>query len=309
MTESPVSSPDLPPSPARSVSLIERLGLAARHHLESARVALGDVYDFEFQEGYAVQAAAIHVGTAVELLSKAVVVNFDADLLWAPPWVFDRLRSGKVIPTYRKRGRSIDAIDALRFACDRHPSLKAMSGIRRVLDLRNAAAHEAKQPSMARVEAAVDDAEVFEKLVHGVLGDELAAHVGEARLAAWDAQVGAHLDELDRYTHEKVWSAREAYVHLTKVLSPDQTASWDEALATRSRASESPSEIAVRVSCPACEYPAADVISSSHDTGDDTGLGVLLIPAQLHCPRCGLRLDGDELATAGIDMAPSLQGD
>jgi len=107
-------SPDL-----AAAKVVERLMAAARHHARSARAKAAEA------DPYVQQDAAIHAGTAVELVAKALLAQLDLRLLRDGPNAHHALldvlatlasRSG-VTPAPKAGSKTLMAWDAVHLAC------------------------------------------------------------------------------------------------------------------------------------------------------------------------------------------------
>jgi len=278
-----------------STRLVERFAFAAQSHLEAASDALDAQCEFDFEEAFALQLVALHIGISVEYLSLAVIAQFEPPRIWVKP------------PGADESGHTIKARPALKLACALAPSIhQPTAKVEDALEVRNSAAHRAEVADRAKLATLLNEARSFQRRVLREL-PEVATAMRALDEARADVAAGRIRDAMDGEAVEKVLAAHAARQRRNNGLTSDQIALIDSILTSRPAGTTlDPRDEWYHVACPACEYPRAVVTASQQYDG----LGLeFLVPAVLRCLQCDLCLDYDEAASVGIDVAPYFRGE
>lgn len=286
---------------------VKRLVFAARHHVRSAGEKASS------DDEHVLQDAAIHAGVAVELLAKAVLARVDERLLrGTPEGIYHALlealhsKNGSALqPSPGFGAKTVTANTALSLVSRLKPELGSHENLRRVLLLRNAAAHMAEPVDQADLAGAIADAQSFAVGVIELIEVDVGEFITDALYKEWKEQSERRDAQLRAETERLLVGAREQYERLVDGLEPSKVAEIDAVLVGRFPGPEPDAGIERREeTCPACHYALGVleyVLDVDYDVHEGSVLGGGFVATQFDCPRCGLHLEPGRLRAAGID--------
>jgi len=301
-------------SETRPASDVERLYLASRYHARAAQ-KMAQVAD-----QFANLDAAVHAGTAVELMAKAVLADLDPRLLveGAPAQhvLLDVLAEHHgatgIAPAKSKgRARTVNASMAVELAARLRAECRPhSSAAHAALDARNAAAHSADlEPNTigmvvdgmaAYTAAGVETLRRNSKDFWGVLSNEMTARISERQQAiVADAE-------------QKVATATAYHAQLFDGLPEESQAALTRLLLDRT--TYTGGDYSWTVNCPACGHDdaelswVADFDVERDGDGEWVAVGGMALLG-LTCPICGLELEGEEVEALGIDTVDPRDAD
>lgn len=299
-------TPKLTEQEVARATQLERLYWAAGHHTRSAnQKQASDDKDVRMD-------AAVHIGAAVELMAKAVLVSVEPRLILGEHSTHDVLvdmlaENGSAVAHSLKKGKSpakttVAARKAVDLAARLVPVMRThRTGAGEALAIRNHAAHaaeldDAKLPAhiaagtafiMAGVYYLSRDAEAF-------LGRELSQQV--------EQNTDDIATALRSNAEMKVAAARHKYQTLIEPLPSKARASVLSALQERFADA---GDVQEPSTCPACENEGAAVSVVDFDVeldGPDEWREVPFLTFMgFECPYCGLFLDAMDCDAIGLD--------
>lgn len=293
-----MGTPDRTDRRPASAELTDRLYAAAQHHaLRAQRLSAGVAGEHDRLD------AAACAGGAVELLSKAVLVQRDPRLIARGEAVHHHLLDAILgLSRDRPTGSTVDAGLALGLAVRVDASLgEWATAARKVLEARNNAIHAALAPSAAALQELLAEMAGFVTAAAATLGHTSADFWGESS-AAVDVAVAQHSVSTKARALEDVDMAKSAYERLVGRL--DEAARTTIIGLLQGRASTR-DDLDAEVDCPACGNVAQVAWSAEADGEWDDGevvyYGYFLLSG-LQCPVCGLELDGEAVEALGLDL-------
>lgn len=277
---------------------------AGRHHARAA------VRDYSDPDGFVLLDAAIHVGGAIEMVTKAAIAKEEPLLLAKPSGrgdlldAFARLRETRLTPSPNWRLKSIDVSIAIELVDRIHPSLGSRAAAaKEALNARNDAAHmgivvpdELQKATAAMV--------TYLNALLGQLDEDEHSFWGDAH----DEAVALEQDREERLklrAEQLVGEAKARFDRWLAKLGPDPS-DIGEAIAERELENQLRrpdfDDIDV-VSCPACTCNAMipkDIDVEADFDGDGHFLVWGYTPLGLECPVCGLKLSVEGAVALGV---------
>ncbi|WP_157519393.1 hypothetical protein [Modestobacter sp. Leaf380] len=250
------------------------------------------------------QLAAISVGCAVELLSKALVADISPALLGdrgdrdSLLHLTDHGSLARKTPTEVK---SIFAVEAVAAANHVHPSLNWRPVDSLTFRVRNASAHMALVEIDDLRKAVIELLRFVESAVV-VRGTDAASFWGSSLVAL----AAGLLDEAATASQQAVARKQAAArIRLDLLLGPLDKAGRAVVLASLSGRKTVMAEHEEAAACPVCEQQGwllcgVDRGPVQWDDGGNPYVEPLAWPYEFVCPVCGLELEGDELQAAGF---------
>jgi len=280
----------------------DRLFAAARYHAARAQALAAAGWN-----EHAALDAATCAGTVVELLSKAVLVRRDLRLIAKGEEVHHHLLDLIVGANEQRPGRpasrgSIDAQVALALAGRLELRLgDHLAGVQKVLHARNEAVHMAVAlPSQAALQTLVAQMAGFATSAVEALGHSSSEFWGE-HAGAVSLGIAEQARTVRQRAIAEVAAAKLAYDRVLGAL--DETARTQVVSLLQPRAEHD--DLDAEVECPACGHVAQVLWSAEADGEWDHGEVVYssyFLLTGLHCPVCGLRLDGEEVEALELDL-------